>query len=79
MAYVVYFCERLRDGREEGARVVDTVEEGLALIERYAHGYGGCNTTFRLFELGREIPLERETVEEPQPAKVRTRFKVKGD
>lgn len=80
--YVVYWVERMRDGDEEGAKVVRTQEDALELIEKYAnHGIGGCNTNFRLFELGKEILLNREVVKEPLPVvvKEKTKFSVVPD
>ena len=74
--YVIYACERLRDGREEWAKICSSLDEALKYINKMAGGFGGCNTEFRLFGLGEEIPLARETVEEPQPSKKNTRFRL---
>ena len=74
--YVVYYCERLRDGREEGAKCFDTVEQASAFINADNWGPGYRNITFRLFELGRELSLERVDEEVPQPPVVKTQFRV---
>ena len=73
MTYVVYWHEHLRDGNEFGAKVVYSIPDALDLINSLT-GHG--NVDCRLFELGRELPLTTERTEEPQPAKVRTRFKL---
>jgi hypothetical protein len=73
--YVVYGCEGLRDGREEWAKCFDTLEKAVAYLNK--DFFAKDNMTFRLFELGKEIPLTEESVEEPQPSKVTTRIKVK--
>ena len=73
--YVVYWCESLRDGIEEGARVKSTIEGALQLITSLSNGWLG-NTTFRLFELGKEIPLTQETIEIPQPAIKRIAYRT---
>lgn len=56
MMYVVYGCEHLRDGEEEFARIVSSIDEAMEIInkDRFARD----NHTFKLFELGKEIPLE---------------------
>lgn len=60
--YVVHYTEHLRDGHEEGARIVNTLEQALALIEKMANdGPFGGNCTFRLFGLGKEVPLVEKT------------------
>jgi hypothetical protein len=74
--YVVYYCECLRDGREEGAECFDTVEQASAFINADSWGAGYRNITFRLFELGRELPLVRVTEQVPQPPVVKTQFRV---
>ncbi len=74
--YVVYWNEQLRDGEEEGAKVVPNLAAAVALINKFAGGFGGGNTTYRLFELGREIPLEQTAVETPQPAVVKRAWVV---
>lgn len=76
--YVVYYCEHMRDGKEDGAKVVDTIEEALAVIDRIGNGFAGSNYSFRLFKLGEEIPLKREVVEEPKPVEIvkRAKFSV---
>lgn len=73
--YVVYFCEHLRDGEEDGAKIVSTIEQALAVIDRIGNGFAGGNYSFRLFKLGEEIPLKREVVKEPKPVEVVERAK----
>lgn len=75
--YVVYAVERLRDGTEESVKVVFGLEAALVLIQKWSEGFVGCNTDFRLFELGKEILLETVKEETPQPPVVRKKFKVK--
>jgi len=75
--YVLYWCEGLRDGIEEGAKVVSSVKEGVELAEKITNGFAGCNTNVKLFELGKEIPLLKFEEEEPQPSRKKTKFKVK--
>jgi len=65
MPYVVYWCEHLRDGREEGARVLASLDAALAFLSDAAtRWFASSNYEFRLFELGREIPLRRAEREE---------------
>ncbi len=75
--YVVYWCEHLRDGIEEGAKVVSSIEEGLKLIDKIANGFAGCNCEFKMFELGKEVPIKAGAVEEPQPSKKTIKYGVK--
>lgn len=88
MRYVVYWCEHLRDGEEPGARVVETLAtksqasmpaEAEAIINRIANGFAGCNHSFALFELGRQLPLDRGVVETPQPPRTETKFTVRDE
>ena len=76
--YVVYFCEHMRDGKEDGAKIVSTIEEALAVIDKIGNGFAGSNHSFKLFRLGEEIILKREVVEEPKPVEVvkRAKFSV---
>lgn len=78
--YVVYWIEQLRDGEESGSKIFSSLEEALQLIEKYANGFAGCNITFQLFELGKEVPLKEGEVEEEVMKEVITRrvrkFKV---
>jgi hypothetical protein len=76
--YVVYCCEHLRDGREEGAKIVGSIEEGITLINKWKANYiGGDNTEFGLFELGKEIPIELVKTEVPQPPLVTKQYRLK--
>lgn len=58
--YIVYYCENLRDGKEEGVKIVTSLKEAKDVIEEFANDYGVSNTTFQIFELGKEIPLHLE-------------------
>lgn len=73
--YVVYVAEHLRDGIEEFAKCFDTQEAALAWINKGR--FAQDNHRFRLFELGKEIPLQQETVSLPQPAIVKKGWKLK--
>ena len=75
--YVCSGIEHLRDGVEHVAKIVGSQEEAMEVFERWAYSHGGCNMTFRLFELGGEIPIEIETVEIPGPVQKVKKFKVK--
>lgn len=70
MSMVVYWCEHLRDGVEEGSKIVADVGEAEVLVKQLTKGVGWCNTTFRLFKLGDEIHIRVDRIEEPQPAKL---------
>lgn len=78
--YVVYYCEHMRDGQEDGAAIVRDVAEALAVIDKIANGFAGSNHSFKLFKLGEEIPLDSKEVEEPKVVQQvkRTKFFVKG-
>ncbi len=73
--YVVYYVTFLQDGHEEGSKVFAKLDEALKYID-WLGNTGGDRTEFRLFELGKEIPLNVETVEEPQPSKKKVRYQV---
>lgn len=64
MKYVVYGCEHLRDGQEEWAKVCDTIEDAMKIINK--DRFAQSNHTFRLFELGAEIPLKQEECKEKE-------------
>lgn len=74
--YVLYYCERLRDGIEEGAKVYSDLGEAVARAEKIRNGFAGDNKEVRLFKLGEEIPLTETTVEQPQPSKKTVRVSV---
>ena len=76
-SYVVYYCERLRDGNDDGAKIVTGLDNALAMVERLGNGFTACNMEIRLFELGREIPLEMTTSNEEVVTKTKNHFKVK--
>ena len=76
MRYVLYWCERLRDGTEEGARVYGSVEAALKGAARVKNGWNPHTVEVRLFELGEEVPIAEEAVEEPQPAKKTIGFRL---
>lgn len=75
--YVVYVYTRYQDCSEETAKVLGSVEEALAWINKYCKGYGGGVSEYKLFELGKEIPLTTETVEVPQKPIVTTKVVLK--
>lgn len=74
--YVVYFREHLRDGREEHAKAFDSLEKAIAFINEVANGYGGATYSFRMFELGKEVPIRSVNEETPQPPVIKTRYEV---
>lgn len=74
--FVVYYCENLRDGIDEGAKIVPSVAEGVKLIESLANGFGGSNMHFKLFRIGSEIRLNASVVESPQPTVKRAKFQA---
>ncbi len=56
--YVLYWCEHMRDGREEGARCFETLAEVEAFLnEKAVNFFAFDNRTFQLFEMGAEVPL----------------------
>lgn len=79
MKYVIHGCERLRDGIEEWARVVSSLEEAEAYLDKRGNGFAACNMSFKVFELGKEVGVAEETVEQPQPARTSRKFKVGGN
>lgn len=55
----------MRDGREYGARVCWSLEEALAFLgEAATTWFANSNYEFKLFELGKELPLDRIDTEE---------------
>lgn len=70
--YVVYFCERLRDGMEESAKCFDTLDQVLAFVNK--DFFAKDNYEFCVFALGEEVPLKKQRVEVPQPPKVTEHF-----
>lgn len=76
--YVAYWCERMRDGIEEAAQIVASIEAGLLLINTLANGFAGTNMEFRLFELGEEIPIESVNKIEPMTPVETVVFSVRG-
>lgn len=75
--YVVWWCERMRDGNDEVAQIVASEEAAVALIDKIANGFAGSDMEFKIFELGNEIPLERDTTEKPRPPVTATRYAIK--
>lgn len=76
--YVVYYCERMRDGQEEGGRVVMGLENALAFAAKIRNGFAGDNTEVRIFELGKEIQIEQFVEEEAVVTKKeKVGFKIK--
>jgi hypothetical protein len=71
MGYVAYWVEHLRDGEEEGAVVFSGLPAALYFLTAARNEwFAADNFTFRLFELGKELPLEEESVMEQPPPKV---------
>lgn len=75
--YVLWWEEQLRDGREDGAKVVPSLEAATEMLDRLSKSPISCNMTVRLFKLGEEIPLQRREVEEYEPPKIRVKYQVK--
>lgn len=75
--YVVYYVERMRDENAEHARCFERLDHAIAFVNKLADSFFGACIESRLFEMGKEVPLVSDDVEEPQPAKVTRRFKVK--
>lgn len=75
MGYVVSAFEHLRDGTECHAKLFRTIDEAMAYIDKvYNEAFAGCNYSFQLFELSREIKLEsKEVVEEKEVVKKKVR------
>ena len=67
----------MRDGREEGARIVSSIEEATELVDKLANGFAGCNMEFRLFELGKEILLVEGKVKVTRVTETKRKFQVK--
>ncbi len=76
--YVVYCCERMRDGQEEWAKVITGLDNALAYMNKIKDGFCGSNTTIELYELGKQIKVEETVVKEAVVTeKEKTQFKVK--
>jgi hypothetical protein len=74
MHYVVYYCEHLRDDHNEGAKVFPTLAAALAFLTKARNEwFAADNHEFRLFELGKELPLKQCEVQTPT-TKVETKF-----
>ena len=71
--YVGWYEEHLRDGHESGAKIFGNKQDALDWFGGFSE-FG--NYEFKLFELGKEIPIKLEAVEEPQPPKVKKKWKV---
>lgn len=57
--YVLYWCEHLRDGVEEGARVFTSIEAVETFLNKKAVNFFAFdNHEFQLFKLGKELPLK---------------------
>ena len=69
IGYVVYYEERLRDGKDDGAKCFKTLDLALEFIdEAKKRFFAADNYKFQLFEMGKEIPLDEVVTEVPQPA-----------
>ncbi len=76
-AYVVSCVEHLRDGIECYAKLFHSKEEALDWLNGYAERcFAFENHNFQLFQLGAEIKLESANIEEPQPSKLKRKFKL---
>lgn len=64
--FVVWWEEALRDGSEQGAKVLASLESAKIFMENLVNGFGGANISCRLFQLGNEIPITKQEVEEKQ-------------
>lgn len=76
--YVVCGSEHLRDETTNFAKPFTSKAAAVAFVNEIVSGFGGANYSFRLFELGKEIPLVADDVEVPQPAVVTKRFRVEA-
>ncbi len=75
--YVVYYCERLRDGVQEGARVVTGLEAALALATKLKNGFAGDNVDVQIFKLGKEVKLKTsDEITEVKTQKKTTKVEV---
>lgn len=75
IGYVVWYCERLRDGQEERSKMFKSIQSAVDWIEKMSNGFFGCNLDFELFEVGRKIPIEFK-VEEYEKVKTESVRKV---
>ena len=75
--YVVYCLEHLRDGIEEGSKIVASLEAAEEVLDKWANGFAGSNCEFKLFELGPEVPIGKGVVETPQPSIKKTKFRTR--
>ena len=66
--FVVYVCERLRDGTEEWAKVVTGLTEAIEYATRMKQGFNPHNIECLIFKLGEHVPLVEKVVEQPQPS-----------
>ena len=65
-SYVVCVYTAVQDGHDEYEKVVPSLEAALAYINDNSNPWGATNT-FKLFELGPEVPLDCKTEIVPQP------------
>lgn len=78
LLYVVYWCERLRDGVERGSEVVGSLQRAIEIADDLVNSFGGRNTTVRIFKIGEEVEIVREIVEErAESVKTTIKYKVK--
>lgn len=71
--WVVYCFERYQDGSDEFAKVFSNLERAVEQASKWAFS-SHSNPDVRLFELGREILLREEVIEEPQPSIKKRRY-----
>lgn len=74
MSYIVSFTYHSNDCEEHFSQPFASIEEAMAYINK--KHFAGDSFSYRLFELGKELPLKKVTVQEPQPPKAVTKFVV---
>lgn len=74
--YVLYVYTQLQDGHEEFTKVFAGTDDVLKYLNNRGN-WPGDSSEYRLFELGKEIPLESYEEREPQPDKVVVKYRLK--
>lgn len=77
--YVVYHIDRYQDCTEDHAKVVHNLEAALELADKWGEEVPSCITEVMIFELGKEIPIEKVKTEVPQPPVVISKYKLKEE
>ena len=78
--YVVCVCTTVQDGHDEYEKVMPSLEAALVYINDHSNPWGATNT-FKLFELGPEVPLDCkiQLIRKPAPKPERKQvYQVKG-